>query len=587
MKYRTHTCNQLTKEDINKKVILSGWNNSRRDHGGLIFIDLRDRYGLTQLSFNPTKNKDTHAKAEKLSREDVITVQGTVQPRPEGMTNKNLATGEIEIQVEKLDVFSSATTPPIEIDDRTVANEDMRLKYRYLDLRRPTMIKNLQFRDKCTIAARTFFHKNNFMEIETPLLVRATPEGARDYIVPSRTSPGNFFALPQSPQLYKQILMVAGMDRYFQFARCLRDEDLRSDRQPEHTQMDLEMSFVTSEDIMEFVEGLFKHITKEVTGIEIKEPFVKLTYDEAMDKYGIDKPDLRFKLELTNVTDIVKDSDFQVFQTVAKDNGLIKCINPEQDLPRKEIDQLIDFCTKNGAKGMAWMRVTKDGLESNIAKFFNKETQTKLIEATKAKEGSILMFIADKPAVTNNVLSLLRNHLAKKLSLIPPNTYKYCWVTDFPLFSWNEEENKWDAEHHIFSSPKKEHIKHLDTDPGKVYGDLFDIALNGTEIGSGSIRISQPDLQKKIMKIIGLDEKIAEHKFGFLLNAYKYGGPPHGGMGLGFDRMVALLLGYEDIREVITFPKNKNAENPMDGCPSEITEIQAKELHLKSTVVKK
>jgi aspartyl-tRNA synthetase len=587
MKYRTHTCNQLTKADVGNKVILSGWNSTRRDHGGLIFIDLRDRYGLTQVSFDPTKNKDAHATAEKLSREDVITIQGTVQPRPDGMTNKNLQTGEIEVIAEKLEIFSKATTPPIEVDDRVIANEETRLKYRYLDLRRPTMIKNLAFRDKCAIAARSFFHQNDFLEIETPLLVRATPEGARDYVVPSRTVPGTFFALPQSPQLYKQILMVAGMDKYFQFARCLRDEDLRSDRQPEHTQMDLEMSFVTAEDIMEFVEGLFKHITKEAAGIEIKEPFVKLTYDESMKLYGTDKPDLRFKLELTDVTDIVKDSDFQVFQNVAKDGGLIKCINPEQDLPRKEVDALIDFCTQAGAKGMAWMRVTKDGLESNIAKFFDKETQTKLIEATQAKEGSMLMFIADKPATTNAVLAALRNHLGEKLSLIAPNQFSYCWVTDFPLFEFNEEENKWDACHHIFSSPKKEHIKHLETDPGKVYGDLFDIVLNGTEMGSGSIRISQPALQKQIMKVIGFDEKEAEHKFGFLLNAYKYGGPPHGGMGLGFDRLVAMLLGYTDIREVITFPKNKNAENPMDGCPSNITEQQAKELYLKSTVAKK
>tara|TARA_Y100000310_G_scaffold334456_1_gene414278 strand:- start:11122 stop:12888 length:1767 start_codon:yes stop_codon:yes gene_type:complete len=587
MTYRTHTCNQLTKKEIGKKVILSGWNLSRRDHGGLIFIDLRDRYGLTQLAFDPKHNKKAHQVAESLTREDVITIEGKVRSRPKGMANPKLATGDVEVLVDKINIFSKSKTPPIEIDDRIESSEETRLKYRYLDLRRPKMFNNLKFRNDCTKSAREFFDQNDFIEVETPLLMKATPEGARDYVVPSRTVPGKFFALPQSPQLYKQILMVAGFDRYYQIARCLRDEDLRSDRQPEHTQMDFEMSFVTAEEVMEFVENLYKHITKKVKNITIKEKFPVLTFDESMEKYGTDKPDLRYNLKLTNVSDVVKDSDFKVFKDIVASGGLVKCINPEQDLPRKEIDALIDFCIKAGAKGMAWMRVTDKGLESNIAKFFSPAIQKKILAKTKAKKDSILMFIADKPSVCNNVLNLLRQELASRLKLIKPNEFKYCWVVDYPLFEKDEDTDAWIPCHHIFSKPKDESIQYLEKDPGKVKADLFDIVLNGTELGSGSIRISQPDLQRRVMKVIGLDEKEADKKFGFLLKAYEYGGPPHGGMGLGFDRLVTLLLGLEDIREVIAFPKNKNAECPMDGCPSDITDEQFKDLHIKSNVVKK
>ena len=581
---RTHNCVELSKKNIDKKVELCGWISTRRDHGGVIFIDLRDRFGITQVVFNP--GKSFFKEAEHFRREDVISVKGKVVLRKKGMENKKLPTGEVEVVAENLDVITKSEVPPIEVDDRVEAGEELRLKYRYLDLRRPKMINNLVFRHKVTQAVREYFDSNEFIEIETPLLVRATPEGARDYVVPSRTNPGKFFALPQSPQLYKQILMISGVDRYYQLAKCLRDEDLRSDRQPEHTQMDFEMSFVDENDIMEFTEGLYNHIFKKMLNINLPK-FQVLTYEDSMSKYGTDKPDLRYDLELTDVSEIVKKSDFGVFKSVVKDGGVVKCTNPEKDLGRKEIDNLIEFCTKNGAKGMAWMRVTKDGLESNIAKFFSKDVQKELIKAVGAKPGSILMFIADKKDETNNILNLLRQELASRLELIKDGDFKFCWIVDYPLFKFNEDENRWEPEHHMFTIPKKEFIKDMEKDPGKVIGNLFDIVLNGTELGSGSMRVHDPEVQKKIMKIIGLSEKEAENKFGFLLEAYKYGAPMHGGMGLGFDRTIALMLGITDIREVIAFPKNKNAENPMDECPNEISDEQLKDLHIKVDVVKK
>ena len=471
----------------------------------------------------------------------------------------------------------------MEIEDRIEANEDMRLKYRYLDLRRPKMQKHLLIRHNAAMAAREYLNKNNFLEIETPVLVRATPEGARDYIVPSRVNPGKFYALPQSPQIYKQILMISGCDRYYQFARCLRDEDLRQDRQPEHTQIDFEMSFVNAEDVMDMIEGLYKHMMKRVLGVDIKYKFPKIPHKEAMDKYGCDKPDLRFGLELIDVTDVVKKSDFQVFNKSEK----IKCINPPDKFSRNEIDSLIDFAISIGSKGMAWMRVTDKGLESNIVKFFNKEIQKKLIEKTKAKKESILFFIADKEKNVNEILSKLRVELGKRLKLINEKDFKFCWVVDFPLFEWKEDEHRWDPSHHIFTAPKKEHIEFLDKNPGKVHADLYDLVLNGLELGSGSIRETNPATQEKLMKIIGLTHEQAQKKFGFLMEAFKYGTPPHGGMGLGFDRIVALMCGYNDIREIIAFPKNKDAECPMDGSPSDISNEQLKELNIKLDLIKK
>ncbi|MGM5482990.1 MAG: aspartate--tRNA ligase [Nanobdellota archaeon] len=582
---RTHKCNELRDTDIDKFVNLNGWVHNRRDHGGIIFIDLRDRYGLTQIVFDPKFDEKSHHEAEGLRREDVLAVRGKVFSRKEGMNNPNMETGKIEVYVDKLEIVSKAKTPPLEVDDRIVANEEQRLKYRYIDLRRPIMQRNLYLRHKLINSAREYFNKNDFMEIETPTLVRSTPEGARDFLVPSRVNSGKFYALPQSPQLYKQILMISGCDRYFQVAKCLRDEDLRADRQPEHTQFDFEMSFVDSEDIMEFTEGLYKHLFNSI-GKNIEAPFVRLTYDEAIEKYGTDKPDLRFGLELADVTQIVKDCGFSVFKNACTTGGIVKAINPEYDFGRKEIDSLIEFSQSCGAKGMAWMRVTENGLESNIAKFFDDETKNELIKATGAKPGSILMFIADKKDTANKVIDSLRQEIAKRLDLIDENKYKFCWITDFPLFSWDEDAEKWAPEHHMFSMPKKEDIDIIKTDPGKVKGDLFDLVLNGVELGSGSIRIHDPDIQKKVMEVVGMDKSEAEQKFGFLLNAYQYGAPVHGGMGLGIDRLIVKMLGMNDIREVIAFPKNKAAQCPMDGSPSDVSTEQLRELHIKTELVK-
>ncbi len=582
---RTHTCGELTDKDNGKVVELCGWCNTRRDHGGIIFIDLRDTYGLTQIVFDPRVFKDFPS-AEKLRREDVIRIKGKVELRKEGMANPKMSTGKIEVFVETLILINRSETPPIEIDDNVVANDDLRLKYRFLDLRRPAMQNNIKFRHKVVTAAREHFNKNSFTEIETPMLVKSTPEGARDYIVPSRVNIGNFYALPQSPQLYKQILMVSGIDRYYQLARCLRDEDLRSDRQPEHTQFDFEMAFVESKDIMAFTQSLFKHIFKTVLSKDLKD-FDVFTYDESMERFGTDKPDIRFSLELKDVTDIVKKSDFGVFKSVAESGGIIKVINPEKDIPRKEVDRYIDFCQKIGSKGMAWMRVTDNGLESNIAKFFKPEIQKELIDAVGAKPGSVLMFIADQKKQCNTIISQLRTKLAQDLGLIDDKEFRFCWVTDFPLFSYNDEDQRWEPEHHMFSMPKEEFLDTMEKDPGPVKGDLMDIVLNGVELGSGSIRISNPEVQKKVMKIIGMSEDEANEKFGFLLEAYRYGGPVHGGMGLGVDRLCALMIGTNDIREVIAFPKNKSAQCPMDGSPGEVSAQQLKELHIKMDVVKK
>ena len=580
---RTNTCGELTIKDIKKEASLNGWVSSTRDHGGIIFIDLRDRYGITQVVFDPEHKKKEHGLAETLRREDVIAVKGKAMARGKGLENPKLKTGQMEVLVDEVEVLNKAITPPLEIDDRVEAGEDLRLKYRYLDLRRPKMQRHLQVRHNAAIAAREYLNKNNFLEIETPILVRATPEGARDYIVPSRVNPGRFYALPQSPQLYKQILMVSGCDRYYQLARCLRDEDLRQDRQPEHTQIDLEMSFVNAEDVIEMVEGLYKHMMKRVLNVDIKYKFPRISHKESMERYGTDKPDLRFGLELIDVTDVVKKSDFQVFNKAEK----IKCVNPEDKFSRNEIDSLIDYALSVGSKGMAWMRVTDKGLESNIVKFFNKEVQKKLVQKTKAKKGSILFFIADNQKNVNEILSKIRIEIGKRLNLINDKDFKFCWVVDFPLFEWDEDENAWKPSHHIFTAPKNEHIEFLDKDPGKVRADLYDLVVNGIELGSGSIREINPATQEKLMKVIGLTHEQTQKKFGFLMESFKYGTPPHGGIGLGFDRIVAVMCGYNDIREVIAFPKNKDAECPMDGSPSGVDEKQLKELNIKMDLVKK
>lgn len=578
---RTHTCGELTNKNNKKDVVLQGWVQTRRDHGGVIFIDLRDRYGITQVVFNP-EDKEMFKTADSLRREWVIQVNGKIRLRPEGMKNKNITTGEIEVVSNKIEVLNQAETPPIEIDDRIEAGEEQRLKYRYLDLRRPVMQQRLIARHKAAKVVRDYFDANDFLEIETPLLIRATPEGARDYIVPSRTNPGKFFSLPQSPQLYKQILMVSGMDRYFQMARCLRDEDLRADRQPEFTQIDIEMSFPEEDDIYNLCEGMLKKVWEDVKGISIKAPFPRLTYHEAMDRYGSDKPDLRYRLELTEVTEITKKSDFEVF----KKAPLVKCINPDKDFGRKELDKYSGFCISCGSKGMAWVKVTKDGLEGSITKYIGADVQKELIKKTGAKPGSVIMFIADKPSVVNDVLDRLRRKLAKDLGLIKEGELKFCWITHFPLFEKNEDTDSWSPTHHIFSMPHDEFIGKMGKNPGKVTGKLYDCVLNGVELGGGSIRIHKKEIQEEALKVIGMNYEQAEKRFGFLLNAFRYGAPPHGGLAFGFDRICALLNGFNDIRDVMAFPKNKNAENPMDGCPSGVEPDQLKELFLKTDIPK-
>jgi len=458
--YRSHNCGELTAKNIDKKSKLAGWAHSRRDHGGVIFIDLRDRYGITQIVFDPAHNKQVHAMAEHIGREFVLSVSGKIRLRPKHMENPKIPTGEIEMLVDAVDVLSESETPPIEIDERIEASEEIRLQYRYLDLRRPNMIRQMKLRHDAAQAARQYFNSQGFLEIETPILIRSTPEGARDYIVPSRVNPGKFYALPQSPQLYKQILMVSGMDRYYQLARCLRDEDLRADRQPEHTQMDFEMSFVHQDDVLHFVEGLYKHLFKAVLNVNLKTPFQRFTYKEAMNRFGTDKPDTRFGLELIDVTEAVKESDFQVFSKAEQ----VKCLVAQHAFGRNEIDELIKWAQENGAKGLAWMRATEKGLESSIVKFFSPAVQKKILLTTKAKKGSTIFYIADSSKMVAEILGKLRSELGKRLKLTDKKKFNFCWVTDFPLFEWNEDDEAWNATHHLFTMPKKDHINLLEKD---------------------------------------------------------------------------------------------------------------------------
>jgi len=586
---RTSTCGELTKKDKGKDAVLCGWTNSRRDHGGIIFIDLRDRYGLTQIVFDPRHNKKVHSNAEHLRREDVIRVKGKVRPRGKGLENPKLKTGEIEVLIEELTILNKADTPPIEVDDRIDINEDMRLKYRYIDLRKPGMQKNLAVRHKAVKAVRDFYDKENFLEVETPMLAKSTPEGARDYLVPSRVNIGKFYALPQSPQLFKQLLMVSGCDRYFQIVKCFRDEDLRADRQPEFTQIDVEMSFIDEEDIYDIHERLMKQIWKKVLNIDLKIPFRRLTYSEAMDRYGTDKPDLRFGLELADVTDIVKSSDFKVFTDNIKAGGVVKSINVKSSpLSRKEIDELISLVQVYDAKGLAWIKVTDNGLESSIVKFFSPKVQKELVKKLNAKQGDLLLFVSDKKHfIVNDALGNLRIHLAKKLNLIKANTYEFVWITDFPLVEYDENEQRHVAVHHPFTSPKDDDVKLLDKEPEKAKAKAYDLTLNGVEIGGGSIRIHQREVQEKIFSVLGISKKEAHEKFGFLLEAFRYGAPPHGGIAFGMDRIAAILTGNDSIREVIAFPKTKSAESLMEGSPSGVDDKQLKELNIKLDIVKK
>lgn len=586
---RTHTCGELRKTHVKKEVSVCGWVQSRRDHGGVIFIDLRDRYGLTQVVFDPNHNSEAHKSAEKIRREWVLQVSGHVRPRAEGMTNPNLATGEIEVITDSIIILNESETPLLEVEDEKEASEDMRLKYRYLDLRRPKMQHNLLMRHTAAQAAREYLSSQSFMEIETPLLVKTTPGGARVFKVPSRFNTGKFYALPESPQMYKQLLMVSGCDRYFQLAKCLRDEDLRADRQPEFTQIDMELSFVEPEDVQTIIEGLVKNIFKKTINVELKTPFQRITWQDAMSKYGSDKPDLRFGLEMVDVSEIAKHSDFSVFKSALEKNGVVYCLNAVgcAKFSRTDIESLIEVAKTYHVPGLAWAKVVGKTLESSVVKYFNKDVQEKFIEKTKAKDGDLLLFVADQFKTAVTALGAVRLELGKKLQLAKPGDFKFCWVIDFPLFEFNEETQKWDASHHIFSMPKEEDMRYLEENPAKVRGKLYDLVLNGTEAGGGSIRIHRKDVQIRCLKVIGLEYEEAEKKFDFLLNAFKYGAPPHGGIALGFDRLVTLMLGLSDIREVIAFPKNKEMQNPMDGSPQDWTPEFLKEMHLKLDIVKK
>lgn len=581
---RTHTCGELTKSAVGSRVTLSGWVHRRRDHGGLIFIDLRDRYGITQVVFDPELDSGAHEQAGQLRAEWVISVSGTVTERGEGLTNPKLKTGEIEIRTDRLVVLSSAKTPPFSIcDEQCDVNEELRLKYRFLDIRRGDVARNLVIRHKAMFATRSYLDGCNFLEIATPILAKSTPEGARDYLVPSRISPGSFYALPQSPQLFKQLLMVSGMDRYFQIAPCFRDEDLRADRQPEHHQIDMEMSFAGQDDLFTVVEGLIGSIFHQTIGVELPRHFRRMPYAEAMDRFGTDKPDLRFGMELCNLNDLAEQSDFSVFKDQLASGGSVKglLVKGGSDISRKGIEGYTKFVSRLGIKGLAWMKMTEEGLSSNIVKFFPESVQSALIERFGAEAGDLLFMIADAPQLTNQALDQLRRKLAADRDLIPEEAYEPLWVTEFPLFFWDAELQRYDCEHNPVTAPHPDDIPLLDSDPLKARSSSYDLVMNGYELGSGSMRIFDGALQEKVFQLLKLSPEQIERKFGFFIEALKYGTPPHMGIGLGLDRIIMILGGTENIREVIAFPKTQKASDLMMEAPSGVDETQLKELALR------
>ncbi len=580
---RTHDCNTLGLDNLDQEVVLMGWVLRRRDHGGVIFIDLRDRYGITQVVFNPEINPEPHAKAHQLRSEWVLAVKGKVERRPGDMANPKLQTGEIEVLVSELRILNTSKTPPFPLDEDSEVSDSIRLQYRYLDLRRPEIAGNLIMRHKAAQAVRNYLSGKGFLEIETPMLTKSTPEGARDYLVPSRVNAGKFYALPQSPQLFKQLLMMGGTERYFQIVKCFRDEDLRADRQPEFTQIDLELSFVGEDDIMAIAEGMVKEVFAATRGIALNPPFARMTYQEAMSRFGNDKPDTRFGMELVDLTEKLRGCGFKVFNTVIAQGGMVKAINAKGcgTFSRKDLDDLTDYAGNFGAKGMAWIKVKEDEWQSPITKFFSEDEIAAMRDALDAEPGDLILFGADSPAVVHQVLSELRLELARRLGLMDSNVFNFLWVTDFPLVEYDSERKRHVALHHPFTSPFEEDLDLLETEPLKVRSRAYDLVLNGSEIGGGSIRIHSSEMQARLLKVLGIGAEEAEEKFGFLLRALEYGAPPHGGIAFGLDRLMMLLTGSSSIRDVIAFPKTQKATCPLTDAPSSVERKQLTELHLR------
>ena len=580
---RSYFCGEVTEKAIGEKVTLKGWVQKRRDLGGLIFVDLRDRTGIVQIVFNPDVSAEALATAEKVRSEYVLDIEGTVIAREEGNMNLNITTGKIEVQASKVSILNEAKTPPFAIENKSEVSEDLRLKYRYLDLRRPVMFETLSMRHRTTRAVREYLDGAGFLDIETPILTKSTPEGARDYLVPSRVHEGEFYALPQSPQLFKQMLMVSGIERYYQIARCFRDEDLRADRQPEFTQIDIETSFMSQEDIMEMAENMMAKVMSDVKGMEVTLPFPRMTYDEAMSRFGSDKPDTRFGLELIQLSEIMKDSGFKVFAGAVANGGEVKALNVKggaADYSRKDIDALGEFAAIYGAKGLAWLKVEEEGLKGPIAKFFDEAAQQQLIAAVEAEAGDLLLFVADKKSVVADALGALRNKLGKERGLINEKQFNFLWVTDWPLLEYDEELGRYFAAHHPFTMPFREDLELLGSDPSKVRAQAYDLVLNGYELGGGSLRIFERDIQEKMFEVLGFTQEEAAAQFGFLLDAFDYGTPPHGGIALGLDRLVMLLAGRTNLRDTIAFPKTASASDPLTSAPGGVSKAQLEELHL-------